>query len=122
MTRRIVDQAVSPRRGHQHGRILRGVEIEPPARVPFYAQKLTAGIGVRPDEIGARGDRVRLHVVDTLRSEQERTDEYQEGHEARYGNAGQAEKGGLSDSSERKRPPRLHGDLPHEQLALGLDG
>src|SRR5256714_9158612 len=110
---RMVDKAVRQRRGHQHRGVLRGIQIEPAARVPFYAQKFSPGIGFGPVEIRAHGNRVDLDVGDTLSLEQKRPDEYEEGHEARNRISRQPDEIGFADAAERERPARLHRSEEH---------
>src|SRR5439155_8491408 len=87
-----------------------------------YAQKFAPGIGFGPVEIRAHGNRVGSDVGDTLSLEQKRPDEYEESHEARKRISRQPDEIRLAHSPERERAPGLHGDLPHEAPAFGLDG
>src|SRR5690606_32084758 len=125
LLRGIVDEPVGPGGGGEHRRILRRIEVEPALRVPFYAKELAPRVGMRPVEVGARLERVRLGLRRALALAQERPHENEEGDEARYRIAGKADEerglGAGAHLAESKRTPRLHGDLPHEEPPFGLD-
>src|SRR5512134_1593407 len=79
VVRRVVDEAVGPGGRGEHGRILRGIQVQAALRIPSYAQVFTPRVGLGPLEIRACIDRVRRHLRDALRLQQERAHEDEEG-------------------------------------------
>src|SRR5450830_287848 len=118
LSRRIVDQAISPDRRGQYARALMRKQIESASIVKTRTQKFLTAVSTRPVEIGAHVQHPRLHLLHSLQSQQEGPHKNQEGHKGRHRIAGQAKEKSLAASgainfAERQRLTWLHGDLPH---------
>src|SRR5690348_13470564 len=83
MGRGVVDEAVGPGGGGEHRGVLRRIEVEPALRIPFYAQEFAPRVGLRPVEVGTRGNAFGVYRNDSLQAEQEWTHEDEESDEAR---------------------------------------